>query len=78
MRTGDRVQLDLNAARLDALVDDAEWRARSAAWTPPDLHHQTPWQEIYRNHVGQLAEGGCLELATTYRRIRHDLPRDNH
>jgi hypothetical protein len=44
----------------------------------PVLHHQTPWQEIYRKHVGQLAQGGCLELATAYQRIAHDLPRDNH
>lgn len=78
LRTGDRVRLDLNAGRLDALVDAQEWQARRAAWTPPELHHQTPWQEIYRANVGQLAEGGCLELATAYHRIRHDLPRDNH
>jgi len=78
LRTGDRVRLDLNACRLDALVPEDEWAARRDAWTPPALHHQTPWQEIYRSHVGQLAEGGCLELATAYRRIRHDLPRDNH
>jgi dihydroxyacid dehydratase/phosphogluconate dehydratase len=40
--------------------------------------HQTPWQELYRTHVGQLADGGCLELATAYQRIAKDLPRDNH
>jgi dihydroxy-acid dehydratase len=78
LQTGDRVRLDLKAATLDALVDDAEWAARRAAWTPPDLHHQTPWQELYRTHVGQLADGGCLELATAYQRIAKDLPRDNH
>lgn len=78
LQTGDPVRLDLNAARMDALVDDAEWQARRANWSPPALHHQTPWQEIYRAHVGQLSEGGCLELATAYQRIRHDLPRDSH
>jgi dihydroxy-acid dehydratase len=78
LRTGDRVRLDLNSARLDALVPEPEWANRRAAWTPPDLHHQTPWQELYRRHVGQLAEGGCLELATAYRRIARNLPRDNH
>jgi xylonate dehydratase len=73
------VRLDLNASTLNALVPDDEWAARRAAWTPPHLiHHQTPWQEIYRTHVGQLADGGCLELATAYQRIVHDLPRDNH
>ena len=78
LKTGDRVRLDLNASTLNALVDDAEWRARRAAWTAPEIHHQTPWQEIYRNHVGQLAEGGCLELATSYHKVAKDLARDNH
>ncbi|WHZ36720.1 IlvD/Edd family dehydratase [Sagittula sp. MA-2] len=78
LKTGDRVRLDLNASRMDALVDEAEWQARIDAWVAPEIHHQTPWQEIYRTHVGQLAEGGCLELATAYQKIRRDLPRDNH
>lgn len=78
IETGDKVRLDLNTGRLDALVDEAEWQARRAAWTPPELDNQTPWQEIYRAHVGQLADGGCLELATAYQRIAKDLPRDNH
>ncbi len=78
LRTGDPVRLDLKAARLDALVDDAEWAARRKDWTSPELDHQTPWQEIYRTHVGQLADGGCLELATAYQRIAKVLPRDNH
>jgi dihydroxy-acid dehydratase len=78
LQTGDRVRLDLNASTLNALVDDAEWTQRRAAWVPPELHHQTPWQEIYRQHVGQLSDGGCLELATTYHRVVKDLPRDNH
>ena len=78
LKTGDRVRLDFNSSTLHALVDDAEWQARIDAWIPPELHHQTPWQEIYRTHVGQLADGGCLELATAYQKIGRDLPRDNH
>lgn len=78
LETGDMVRLDLNACTLDAMVDEAEWEARRAAWTAPELKHQTPWQEIYRKNVGQLADGGCLELATAYQKIRRDLPRDNH
>ena len=78
LQTGDRVRLDLNARRLDALVDEAEWQARRDAWTPPELVNQTPWQEIYRKTVGQLAQGGCIELATAYRRVAQSLPRDNH
>ncbi|WP_424989946.1 IlvD/Edd family dehydratase [Fluviibacterium sp. S390] len=78
LQTGDRVRLDLNTSSLNALVSEEDWAARRAAWTPPQLHHQTPWQEIYRTHVGQLAEGGCLELATAYHKVARDLPRDNH
>jgi len=78
LATGDTVRLDLNACTLNALIDDQEWAARQADWTPPELHHQTPWQEIYRANVGQLDDGGCLELATSYQKVRHDLPRDNH
>ena len=78
LQTGDPVRLDLNAGTLNATVDDGEWEARKAAWVEPDIRHQTPWQEIYRTHVGQLARGGCLELATAYQKIGQNLPRDNH
>ena len=78
LQTGDRVRLDLNEGTLNALVPDEEWHVRREAWTAPELEHQTPWQEIYRANVGQLAQGGCLELATAYQRIGKVLPRDNH
>jgi dihydroxy-acid dehydratase len=78
LRTGDRVRLNLNDSTLNALVDAPDWQARIDAWVAPVLHHQTPWQEIYRTHVGQLADGGCLELATAYHKVAKDLPRDNH
>jgi len=78
LQTGDRVRLDLNAGRMDALVDPAEWQARKEAWVPPVLECQTPWEEIYRKEVGQLDKGGCLELATAYQRVRQTMPRDNH
>lgn len=78
LKTGDMVRLDLNMSSLNALVDESEWQARIDAWEPPHLVHQTPWQEIYRTHVGQLSEGGCLELATAYQKVGRTLPRDNH
>lgn len=78
LRTGDMVRLDLNNSRMDALVPEDEWQARIDAWQPPEIVSQTPWQEIYRRHVGQLADGGCLELATAYQKVRNALPRDNH
>jgi len=78
IETGDMVRLDLNEGTLNVLVSDREWAARKAAWTPPVLENQTPWQQIYRENVGQLADGGCLELATSYQKIYRTLARDNH
>ena len=78
LQTGDRVRLNLNDSTLNALVDPEEWERRRAGWTVPVIESQTPWEEIYRRHVGQLAQGGCLELATAYQRVARELPRDNH
>ena len=78
LQTGDKVKLDLNACTINALVEEKEWEERKIKWTPPEIKNQTPWQEIYRSNVGQLSEGGCLELATAYHRVVKDLPRDNH
>ena len=35
-------------------------------------------KEIYRGAVGQLAAGGCLELATTYHQVVKSVPRHSH
>ncbi|NNE21975.1 MAG: dihydroxy-acid dehydratase family protein [Rhizobiales bacterium] len=78
LKTGDMVRLDITNRKLDAIVPEEEWQARKDAWTPDIREHQTPWQELYRAHVGQLSEGGCLEFATNYQRVGRSLPRDNH
>ena len=66
LKTGDRVRIDLNTRRVDALVDEKEWAARRAAWKPPVLKSQTPWEEIARANTGQLSTGACFEPATLY------------
>ncbi len=80
LRTGDRVRIDLNARRVDVMISDEELAQRRAAWTPPDLKHQTPWEEIYRGMVGQHGTGGCLEPATKYINIIEERgeSRNNH
>ena len=80
LRTGDRVRVDLKTRRVDVLLDPAELERRRAAWTPPTLVSQTPWQEIYRQLVGQLSTGGCLESATLYLDVvaRRGNPRHSH
>jgi dihydroxy-acid dehydratase len=78
LQTGDTVRLDLPNRRLDLLVDEAELARRRAAWKPPSLDNQTPWQELYRRHVGQLSTGACLDFATAYQRVGEQIPRNNH
>jgi len=80
LETGDRIRIDLNRRSADILLSDEELEARRKALKLPDFVNQTPWQEIYRNHVGQLAEGGVLENAVKYQRIdeRFGIARDNH
>jgi dihydroxy-acid dehydratase len=63
LRTGDRVRVDLKTRRVDALVPEDEWNTRdtTAFDTPPP--NATPWQQLYRSHVGQLHTGACLDFA---------------
>ena len=84
LRTGDRVRIDLRKGTADMLVPEDELAARRAALEAaggfPYPASQTPWQEIYRQRVGQLSTGGILEGAEKYQRIAQTmgLPRDNH
>ncbi|MDG6107061.1 hypothetical protein Daura_31995 [Dactylosporangium aurantiacum] len=50
------------------------------AYTPPALDNQTPWQELFRAHTGQMDSGSCLDFAVAYQDVAHTkgLPRDSH
>lgn len=80
LRTGDRIRVDLNARKVDVLVDDGELarRRETAEFKIPPA--QTPWQELYRQTVGQLSTGGCLEPATLYLKVveTRGNPRHSH
>ena len=80
LETNDRLVVDLNARSVNLLVDEAEMARRRALWKPNIPASQTPWQELYRQLVGQLSTGGCLEPATLHLRIiaRSGEPRHSH
>ena len=78
LRMGDRIRIDLGKRRCDMLVDEAELARRRTEPLPPVPASQTPWQEMYRAHVGQLSEGGVLEFAVKYRGVADVTPRHNH
>jgi len=83
LRTGDRVRIDLNKGTADMLIPSDELARRRAALeqsggypVPPS---QTPWQEIQRGMVDQLADGMVLRPAVKYQRVAQKyVPRDNH
>jgi dihydroxy-acid dehydratase len=83
LETGDRVRIDLNNGTANVLLRDGELALRRAALEkqggdryPPS---QTPWQEIQRAMVDQLADGMVLKPAVKYHRVaQKSVPRDNH
>ena len=83
LRDGDRIRIDLKAGTADILISDDELAQRRAALEkaggfkyPPS---QTPWQEIQRGMVDQLADGMVLKPAVKYQRVaQKSVPRDNH
>ena len=78
LRTGDIIRVDLNTGRCDMQISDEELAARKLEPLPPIPASQTPWQQIYRDTVGQLETGACMELAVPYRGVGHTPPRHNH
>jgi dihydroxy-acid dehydratase len=83
LQTGDRVRIDLNKGTANVLISNSELAKRRKAVEkaggtkyPP---HQTPWQEIQRGLVDQLADGMVLKPAVRYQRVAQtSVPRDNH
>lgn len=83
LRNGDRVRIDLRRGTADILVSDDEIARRRAELEANGGYrypaHQTPWQEIQRGMVDQLAEGMVLKPAVKYRDVAHKgIPRNNH
>jgi dihydroxy-acid dehydratase len=84
LQTGDRVRVDLNKGSADILISKAELARRRAALQKRGGYRypasQTPWQEIQRGMVDQLADGMVLKPAVKYQRVAQcaGLPRDNH
>ena len=83
LKTGDRVRIDLSKGTADILISEAELaRRRKALQRRGGFRYpasQTPWQEIQRSMVDQLADGMVLKPAVKYQRVaQNGVPRDNH
>jgi dihydroxy-acid dehydratase len=84
LRSGDRVRVDLKKGTANILISDAELAERRGKLNGNGGYHyprhQTPWQEIQRGMVDQLADGMVLKPAVKYRDVANTsgVPRDNH
>ncbi len=82
LRTGDRVRIDLNKGTANILISGAELATRRGALNERNESYpasQTPWQEIQRAMVDQLADGMVLKPAVKYQRVaQKSVARDNH
>ena len=83
VQMNDRVRIDLKKGKADILIDDAELASRREKLERdgfPIPESQTPWQELQRRDVDQLAQGMVLKSAVKYQRIAQSkgVPRDNH
>ena len=84
LRSGDRIRVDLRAARVDVLLSDAELDRRRQELAAKGGYaipaSQTPWQEMQRGTVGQLGTGALLEPAVKYQHLAQTagVPRHSH
>ena len=83
LKTGDRIRIDMKKGTADILISKAEFLRRRATLIKdggfPYPPSQTPWQEIQRGMVDQLADGMVLKPAVKYQRVAQKfVPRDNH
>ena len=83
LKTGDRIRIDMRKGTADILISKAEYQRRHAALMKDGgfayAPNQTPWQEIQRGMVDQLADGMVLKPAVKYQRVAQKfIPRDNH
>ena len=78
VKTYDKIKIDLNKRRVDLLISQAEFKKRRKNKKVFKPNNQTPWQEIFRNTVGQLDDGACINSRGKYLDVSHTkgLPRD--
>ncbi|KRO63865.1 MAG: dihydroxy-acid dehydratase [Pelagibacteraceae bacterium BACL5 MAG-120820-bin39] len=80
IKTGDKLCIDLNKRRVDLLISKKEFQNRRKKRKIKKLINQTPWQEISRDHVGQLEDGACIQSREIYLDIseKKGIPRNSH
>jgi dihydroxy-acid dehydratase len=76
VKTGDMIELDVEARRLHLDVSEAELAARRAAWTAPEPAMVGGYQSLYVGHVQQANLGADLDFLVGRRGAA--VPRESH
>ena len=80
IKTGDQIKIDLNKRRVDLLIPQSEFKIRRKKRKKFKFNNQTPWQEIFRDTVGQLEDGACINSRGKFLKVSSTkgIPRDSH
>ena len=80
LQSGDIIEIDLNAHSVNLIIEDDAFEERRAQMQQLITTDQTPWQEIYRDTVTQLADGAVMNTRGEHLRINktHGIPRNSH
>ena len=80
VKTGDKMKIDLNKRRVDLIINKSEFKKRRRNKKRFKFKNQTPWQEIFRDTVGQLEDGACIKSREMYLDVSNTkgLPRNSH
>jgi dihydroxy-acid dehydratase len=71
VRTGDRIELDVPARKLNVLISDEEMARRRAAWTAPPPRFERGYGTLYLKHVSQADKGCDFDFLASPAKGRH-------
>ncbi len=71
-------QIPLKKSKTESSKFSVRNVARKAAGPTVVPPNQTPWQQLARETVGQLAEGDVVEKAVPYQKVGRTIPHHNH
>jgi dihydroxy-acid dehydratase len=57
VKTGDAIEIDVDARRIHLDVSEEELARRRAAWRPPEPHYLRGYGAMFSTHIGQADEG---------------------
>ncbi len=76
VQTGDMIELDVPARKLELKVEAAELARRRAAWSAPEPVATRGYTKLYIDHVNQASDGADFDFLVGS--SGSEVPRDNH